>query len=666
MNECTLKEIENTYDININIFYLVVKQFKDESSITKDHAIHEAMYDINVNEDNNEIFPKRLTKQSKTNHIDLLLLCNESKEHYVWINNFSRLCFNVNKHNEKKYFCKYCINGFTSEDVLSKHEEECKKFNGSQAVEMPKSGEVVKFINYDRTVMTPFVIYADFEAIVVPLLKDEETKDEEIKDEEIKDDPLIIKTTKLSEHKACSYGYKVVCTYDDKLTKSFKTELGPDCISSFLKNLFEEEKYIKKEVNKLRFRKIKNTRDARDLTSSLKPHTRGNITNSTCMYCSTDKADQNYYDIYNNEYKGVICEKCHKQMKITQTIPVVFQNLKGYDSHLIIKELAKFDKKINVIPLNMQKYLSFEVSSKVEYNDKTTGKKKEINVKGLRFIDSYGFMNESLSSLVYNLNASCTNYEKFNYLSSEFKCKESIAILTRKGVYPYSYMTDFSKFDIETSKLKKEDFKNDLNDTDISDEDYSFYNKVCTDFNLKTMKDYHDLYLKTDVLLLADVFENFRETCYRYYELDPLHYYSAPGLAWDSCLKKTKIQLELLTDVDMNLMIDKGCRGGMSIITQRYAKANNKYLGYKYNKNEESSYIEYLDANALYSWAMTQSLPYAEFKWIDPEDYNLQHDFNAIEIGHILEVDLEYPESLHDTHNEYPICCEHINVQKDE
>ena len=99
-------------------------------------------------------------------------------------------------------------------------------------------------------------------------------------------------------------------------------------------------------------------------------------------------------------------------------------------------------------------------------------------------------------------------------------------------------MTDFSKFDIETSVLKKEDFKNDLNDSDISDEDYSFYNEICKDFNLKTMKDYHDLYLKTDVLLLADVFENFRLTCYKYYELDPLHYYSAPGLAWDACLKK--------------------------------------------------------------------------------------------------------------------------------
>jgi len=183
------------------------------------------------------------------------------------------------------------------------------------------------------------------------------------------------------------------------------------------------------------------------------------------------------------------------------------------------------------------------------------------------------------------------------------------------------------------------------------------------------MKDYHDLYLKTDVLLLADVFENFRLTCYKYYELDPLHYYSAPGLAWDACLKKTKIELELLSDVDMNLMIDKGCRGGMSIITQRYAKANNKYMGDKYNKEEESSYIEYLDANALYSWAMTQLLPYSGFKWIDPNYYKSAIGLNISdnnEIGHILEVDLEYPKELHDAHNEYPFCCEHINIQKDE
>ena len=100
------------------------------------------------------------------------MLCDDSKEHYVWIKNFSRLCYNVTKHNEKKYFCMYCINSFSSEDVLNRHEEECKKFNGSQAVEMPKSGEVVKFTNYERTIRSPFVIYADFEAIVVPFKVD--------------------------------------------------------------------------------------------------------------------------------------------------------------------------------------------------------------------------------------------------------------------------------------------------------------------------------------------------------------------------------------------------------------------------------------------------------------------------------------------------------------
>ena len=216
----------------------------------------------------NEIFPKRLTKQCKTNHIDLLLLCDygtsaegssTNKEHYVWIKNFSRLCYNVTKHNEKKYFCKYCINGFTSEEILKRHEEDCKKFNGSQAVEMPKPGDVVKFMNYDRTIYTPFVIYADFEAIVVPIPQDQRSKRFICRSNTLimidNDDPLIIKTTKLAEHKACSYGYKVVCTYDDKLTKTFKSYLGPDCITKFLENLFEEEKYIKKEVNKLRFKK---------------------------------------------------------------------------------------------------------------------------------------------------------------------------------------------------------------------------------------------------------------------------------------------------------------------------------------------------------------------------------------------------------------------------
>ena len=135
-------------------------------------------------------------------------------------------------------------------------------------------------------------------------------------------------------------------------------------------------------------------------------------------------------------------------------------------------------------------------------------------------------------------------------------------------------------------------------------------------FKIKNRGEYNDLYVQCDTLLLADVFENFRDKCIEIYELDPVYFVSAPGLAWQACLKKTEVKLELITDYDMLLMIEKGIRGGICQATHRYAKANNKYMN-NYDKNIESSYIEYLDANNLYGWMMSQKLPVNGFKWVE-------------------------------------------------
>ena len=121
---------------------------------------------------------------------------------------------------------------------------------------------------------------------------------------------------------------------------------------------------------------------------------------------------------------------------------------------------------------------------------------------------------------------------------------------------------------------------------------------------MKTLEDYHNLYNKIDVLLLADVFENFRNICIKNYELDPAHYYTAPGLAWDAALKITDVKLELLSDIDMLLMVEKGIRGGVSMST-RYGKANNKYMDDSFDASKPSKYIAYLDANNLYGWSMS-------------------------------------------------------------
>ena len=177
-------------------------------------------------------------------------------------------------------------------------------------------------------------------------------------------------------------------------------------------------------------------------------------------------------------------------------------------------------------------------------------------------------------------------------------CNEDInkfILLLRKGVYPYEYMDSWERFN-ETSLPDKEAFYSSLNMEDITAVDHRHAKSVFKNLNNKNLGDYHDFYVESDTLLLADVFENFRNKCIEIYELDPAHFLSAPGLAWQACLKKTEVKLELLTNVDMLLIVEKGIRGGICHAIHRYAETNNKYMK-NYDQNKESSYIQYLDAN---------------------------------------------------------------------
>ena len=181
-------------------------------------------------------------------------------------------------------------------------------------------------------------------------------------------------------------------------------------------------------------------------------------------------------------------------------------------------------------------------------------------------------------------------------------------------------MDDFNKFKKEGLPSMKKIYSK-LTGEDISNSDYNYAKNVWEKFKCKTMGDYHDLYLKSDVLILADVFENFRKTGKEYYTLDPAHYFNCPGFAWDAMLKMTDINLELITDIDMYHMVETGLRGGVSDIANRYSKPNNKYMC-DYDKDIESSYLMYLDANNFYGWAMSHPLQTGGFKWLKEDKWD--------------------------------------------
>ena len=427
-----------------------------------------------------------------------------------------------------------------------------------------------------------------------------------------------------------------------------------------------------------------------------------------CYICkkefdNNDKRQQKVRDHchYSGKYRGAAHNICNLRYKVPKEIPVVIHNGSTYDYHVIIKELVKeFDGNFDCLGENTEKCITFLVPLKKKIENKDI----KITYK-IKFIDSYRFMSSSLSKLVDNLSEgihnnkcvdcnSCLDYTKIKneklllkcficntYYKNKFNkdlmekfrntysfCDNDInkfVLLLRKGVSPYEYVDNWQKFD-ETSLPNKEDFYSNLNMEDINDIDYRHANNVFKRFELENLGQYHDLYVQSDTLLLADVFENFRDMYIKVCKLDPAHFLSLPGLAWQASLRKTNIELELLTDYDMVLMVEEGIRGGICHSVHRYAKVNNKYMK-NYNKDEESSYIQYLDANNLYDWAMSKKLPVNGFKWTDNDEISEEFIKNYNENdnkGYILEVDVKYLKRLHELHSDFPFLPERMKIDK--
>ena len=477
------KEYINKLDYSGIEFPVTIKQY---NKIEKQNEIN-----INVfGYENKQPYPIYVSKEKYDNQMNLLLITENENKHYVLIKDFNSFMYNQTKHKESKHFCMHCLQCFSSERVLSDHKDNCITVNGTQAVKMPnKDNNILKYNNFHKQQPVPFVIYADFEAITEKISGCQPNNNKSY-------------TEAYQKHADCGYGYKLVCCYDDKYTKPTKTYRGKKAVYKFMEAMLDEVKYcktvIKKEFNKpLRMTK----KDEKEFQKAEECH----ICNK--KYTDKDIRVRDHCHI-TGKYRGSAHQECNLKLRVNPEevkIPVIFHNLRGYDSHFIMQEIGAIVKKytytnkkgekcqmnINAIPNNMEKYMAFMLGNH------------------LTFIDSFQFMSSSLEKLVSNLPR-----ESLKYTSKRFKGIK-LDLMVRKGVYPYDYMDSFDKFN---DKLPtKEEFYSILNDEHISDEDYQHAQNVWKKFNLKNMGEYHDLYLQSDILLLADVFENFRKTCLKYY-----------------------------------------------------------------------------------------------------------------------------------------------------
>ena len=592
------------------------------------------------------------------NVVNLLLIKDDINSHYVWVNNINGLYASKTNH-KTKFVCQQCLcKSFSTQEMLDKHitHKLCQSFNAEQLNSiciMPKDGEnIMRFNNFNNEFMHPFHIIADFEST---LKKVEDDKNKA--------------SQKYQEHIQNSYGLKYNCIHDEysEDIKIFNNSNPEEVNKNFIEDL---ERLAKKSYDLIQQNKDNINMTDNDNYIYMKAK---NCNKCECLFTHINKKVR-HHDHITGKFINALCNECNLKFQYKTFLPVYLHNLKGYDSHLFVKALYQYGYKpeekgnnISCIPNNEERYISFSKSIKVDEYE-IEGKIKPVMFE-LRFLDTLSFMATSIDNLSENLVVDCKTMKDkrkvFKNVSKRFTDDDEFDLMIKKGIYPYDYIDNYNRL-YETKLPTKDDFYSHLYNSNCSDDDYEQAKIVWNKFNCKNMMDYHNLYLTTDVLLLADIWENFRAVCYKNYGLDCEYYYTAPSLSFDAMLKFTNIELELLTDLEMFEFVEKGIRGGISQISHRHAIANNKYMA-KYDKSKEDSYIVYLDANNLYGGAMCEYLPYKNFKW-----NNEKWDTNKIlsigdkdDKGYLFCVDLHIPVELHTHMNNYPPCPENISIKKE-
>ena len=519
-----------------------------------------------------------------------------------------------------------------SEEAREEHFSRCRRGDPAKVV-MPKEEETLKFTHTQRGLEAPLIIYADFECLLEKLQGPAKTR----------------YTRDYQLHTPCGYALLPVQRSCGEATfLPHKVYRGEDAVENFMESAIElarnHHNNMKKPLAMTREDNIK---------------FRGATECHICKKAFGEEDPVRDHCHITGKFRGAAHNKCNLDFRLKKDVTVGFHNLRRYDGHLIMQKLGEMcdkrgDLELEVVAKTIEDYLSFAIKI---FSKKRNAQGKLVNSYfRIRFIDTCQFLKSSLEKLVANLKP-----EDFKAMKQRYSEKE-MELLMRKQVYPYDYMDSWKRFSEE--KLPPQvDFYNILQQSHITQEDYAHAQEVFKVFGLKDLGEYHDLYVETDVRLLADVFESFRNTAMKHYELDPVHFITLPSFALDAMLKKTGVELDLLCDPDMYQFFEDGMRGGISYIGERRGDANNPYVP-GYDPTMRNNYLIYLDVNNLYGKAMCEDLPEKEFQWIEDAG---NFDINTLGNGRggVLEVDLEYPKELHDKHDAYPLAPESLEITED-
>lgn len=578
------------------------------------------------------LYPLQVTKTVKFTHVNLLLLEQNGIQHYCTIKDFGKLA-RTEKQSSRKIYCRHCLHGFcykTTKDGktytkseteakldLEIHENYCSQLS-TERIKFPDE-QFLCFKNIKNQLKSRYLVYADFEAFLTPYEDEHKTESSQ----------------KYQRHHLLSYAYKVVSDLPEEKFE-LKQYVGPNVIDHFFTNL-------KNDWFNVLLPNLQNI-----VPIQFNENDKILFKNATvCIICEKklkqgEEIVVRDHDHATGKYRGAAHQHCNLEYSVNKKLTVVFHNLQNYDAHFIFQDVKPIYGKINVIANTTEKYITFSIGP-------------------FRFIDSFKFLTCSLEKLA-------TNVSDFHYMTEHFPNNEQRKLLTKKQVFPYDWLTNPDKLN-ETSLPSKDAFFNKLNNEGINDADYEHAQTVFKKLGCKSFKDYHDLYLTTDVLLLTDIFEHFRKMCLQFYKLDPVYYCSLPGFSWDAMLKFTNAQIEICKEPTILSMIQANIRGGVSMISHRLAEANNPQMK-NYDEKKPTLTLKYFDANSLYAHTMKQKLPIGDYKLLNQQEIanlaaNITNFDSSGEIGYILECDLHYPKNLHINHSQYPLCPEKIAITEE-